>query len=41
MSLNPYHTKPVHEFLFSCKINKTHHPLLMVNDVPVKRVPYS
>ena len=39
MCFNPDYTKPVHVIVFSCKRSGTHHPLLMVNNVPAKRVP--
>ena len=40
MSFNGDYTKPAHENVFSCKRIETHHPLLMINNVPVKRVPF-
>ena len=40
MSFNADHTKSAQEVLFSCKINTTYHPLLMLHNVPVKRVPF-
>ena len=40
MSFNPDYTKRAHEVVFSCKRIETHHPLLMINNVPVKRVPF-
>ena len=40
MSFNPDYTKPAHEVVFSRKRIETHHPLLMINNVPVKRVPF-
>ena len=39
-SFNPDYTKPSHEVVFSCKRIETHHSLLMINNVPVKRVPF-
>ena len=38
MSFNPDYTKPAHEAVFSCKRIEIHHPLLMINNVPVKCV---
>ena len=32
------HRKPVHEVVFSRKRSEAHHFLLMINNVPVKRV---
>ena len=40
MSFNLDYTKPAYEFVFSCKRNETHHPLLLINNVPVKHVPF-
>ena len=40
MSFNTDYTKPAHEVVFSRKRIETHHPLLMINNVPVKRVPF-
>ena len=31
---------PTHQAVLSRKINETRHPLVMVNDVPVKRVSF-
>ena len=39
MSFNVDQKKPAHEVVFSRKTNKTHHPLLMVNNSLVKYVP--
>ena len=38
MNFNPDYTKPGHEVVFSRKKIETHHPLLKINSVPVKRV---
>ena len=40
MSFNPDYAKPAHEVVFSRKRIETHNPLLMINNVPVKRVPF-
>ena len=40
MSFNPNHTKPDHEVVFSRKRSETHHPLLMINNVSFKAVPF-
>ena len=40
MSFNPDYTKPTHDVVFSRKRSETHHPLLMINSVPVKRVTF-
>ena len=40
MSFNPDYTKPAHKVVFSRKRIETHHPLLMINSVPVKSVPF-
>ena len=40
MSLNPNHTRPVLEVVFSCIRSETHHPLLMINNALIKRVPF-
>ena len=40
MSFNPDYAKPAHEVVFSRKRIATHNPLLMINNVPVKRVPF-
>ena len=40
MSFNPDHTKPTHGVVFGGKINETHHLMLMMHNVPVKRVSY-
>ena len=40
MSFNLDYAKPTHEVFFSHKRSETHHPLLMINNVPVKRVPF-
>ena len=39
MSFNLDQTKPAYEVFFCGKANKTHHPLLMVNNSLVKCVP--
>ena len=38
MSINPNHTKPAHGVVFSRTKSETYHPLLMINNVPTKRV---
>ena len=38
MSFNLDHTKPDHEVVFICKRSETHHPLLMIDNDPIKRV---
>ena len=38
MSFNPDSTKPAHEVIFSRKRIESHYPLLMISNVPVKRV---
>ena len=38
MSFNPEYTKPVQKVVFSRKINETQLTLLMINNVPVKRI---
>ena len=40
MSFNPDYTKPAHKVIFSRKRSETHRPWLMINNVPVKRVPF-
>ena len=40
MSFDLDYAKPTHEVVFSRKRSETHHPLLMINNVPVKRVPF-
>ena len=34
------YTKLAHGVVYSHKRSETHHPLLMINNVPVKRVPF-
>lgn len=38
MSFNHDHTKQTHKNVFSCIRSETHHPLLVINSVLVKRV---
>ena len=40
MSFNPDYTKPSHEGVYSRKKIENHDLLLMINNVPVKRVPF-
>lgn len=40
MSFNPDLTKPAHKVALSRQICETRHSLLIVNNVPVKRVPF-
>ena len=40
MSFNLDYTKPTYEVAFSHRRIETHHHLLMINNVPVKRVPF-
>ena len=40
MSFNPGYTKTADEVVFNCKRIETHHPFLMINNVPVKHVPF-
>ena len=40
MSFNPDYTKPSHEVVYSRKRSEVYHPLLMINNVPVYRVPF-
>ena len=40
MGFNPDSTKPAHEVIFSRKRIESHHPLFMISNVPVKRVPF-
>ena len=41
ISFNPDYTKPVQKVVFSGKrSSETHHLLFMINNVPVKRVPF-
>ena len=37
---NPHYRKPAHKVLFSRKRSEIHHPTLIINNVPVKRVPF-
>ena len=37
---NPDYTKPAKEVVFRCNKSETHHPLLLINNIPVKRVPF-
>ena len=40
MSFNPDYKKLALEVGFSRKRSETHHPFLMINNVPVKRLPF-
>ena len=40
MTFNLDYTKPAHQVAFSHKRSETHHPLLMINDVSIKRVSF-